>query len=276
MSNSKIAYRLKKAVFNSSNKDFNKKGIYRVFNAITNKSYIGKTEKSFRERLNSHIKTLNSKTHHNKHLQTSFNNQGEYFCFEIIESFDNNSDVDLNSLEMYYIREYDSYKNGYNQTLGGEGLLGVVVSEETKMKVLKANKGMFYGESHSQSKVKEEDVISICKMIIDGKTNNEISHELDISSSIIRHIRNGDRWSHVVSDYMSKFPPKRRNQTITNDLKESLYTPEYVFNLYKTIKNKEKVAKKLGVRNTFITKRLREYEVKTGEFSNKKETSTSK
>jgi group I intron endonuclease len=51
----------------------------------------------------------------------------------------------LNTLEKFYIKKFDSFKNGYNSTLGGEcpwneGKTGVY-SEETKKKMSKASKG---------------------------------------------------------------------------------------------------------------------------------------
>lgn len=47
----------------------------------------------------------------------------------------------LNEWEKYYIWKYDSYYNGYNDTLGGDGSIGRKCSEETKVKISKARKG---------------------------------------------------------------------------------------------------------------------------------------
>lgn len=42
----------------------------------------------------------------------------------------------LDDLEIEYIREYNSYKDGYNSTIGGEkGNLGISLSQETKNKI---------------------------------------------------------------------------------------------------------------------------------------------
>jgi group I intron endonuclease len=46
----------------------------------------------------------------------------------------------LKEMENYFINEYDSMKNGYNSTLGGDGALGLIFSEETKRKISQANK----------------------------------------------------------------------------------------------------------------------------------------
>ena len=41
---------------------------------------------------------------------------------------------DLNELEKFYIEQFDSYENGYNSTLGGDGNSGYIRSEESKKK----------------------------------------------------------------------------------------------------------------------------------------------
>jgi group I intron endonuclease len=56
----------------------------------------------------------------------------ENIVFEIIDLAD--SYEELCEKEKYYIELYDSFNNGYNCTLGGEGTLGRVDSEETKKK----------------------------------------------------------------------------------------------------------------------------------------------
>jgi len=38
-------------------------------------------------------------------------------------------------MENFFIKEYDSYQNGYNSTLGGDGTLGVEMSKENKLKM---------------------------------------------------------------------------------------------------------------------------------------------
>lgn len=47
----------------------------------------------------------------------------------------------LDELEQFYIQKYDSYRNGYNMTLGGYTTLGMKASEETRRKLSKIRKG---------------------------------------------------------------------------------------------------------------------------------------
>lgn len=48
---------------------------------------------------------------------------------------------EANEKEKFYIEYYDSFKNGYNATLGGDGAPGHKVSRKTRSKISKANKG---------------------------------------------------------------------------------------------------------------------------------------
>lgn len=49
--------------------------------------------------------------------------------------------LDLNKWETYYIGYYDTYKNGYNSTLGGDGSRGYTQSVEALQKISKSLKG---------------------------------------------------------------------------------------------------------------------------------------
>jgi group I intron endonuclease len=46
----------------------------------------------------------------------------------------------LKQMETYFINEYNSMKNGYNSTLGGDGCFGMILSEEAKKKISQGNK----------------------------------------------------------------------------------------------------------------------------------------
>ena len=62
----------------------------------------------------------------------------ENFKYEILYSIDDtleNVKNKLNEKEEYYIRKFNTYKNGYNCSYGGEGNLGFKHSEETKKNI---------------------------------------------------------------------------------------------------------------------------------------------
>jgi predicted GIY-YIG superfamily endonuclease len=102
----------------------------------SNKYYIGITTQLLSERVRKHyILTKNPKTKFHKALRKYKKDMkwrvlGKYKSKEI-----------MLKKEIYYIKKYDSYKSGYNSTLGGELNLGRVVSKYTKNKLSKLNTG---------------------------------------------------------------------------------------------------------------------------------------
>lgn len=71
---------------NLKNKDYNKKGVYRIVNMVNGKVYIGSTTQSFIIRFGQHLYELENNKHKNKHLQHSYNKYGKnQFRFEMIK-----------------------------------------------------------------------------------------------------------------------------------------------------------------------------------------------
>lgn len=116
--------------------------IYKSTNLINGKVYIG-FDSSWPSRISTHrskISKLN-RPFYNALLKYGWDN----FLWEVIyQSTD--GDHTLNVMENYFITEYRSYIgfedcNGYNLTLGGDGSLGYINSEETKKKKSLAKQG---------------------------------------------------------------------------------------------------------------------------------------
>jgi transposase/predicted GIY-YIG superfamily endonuclease len=92
--------------------------IYRIYNVVNGKSYIGQTI-DFKSRKRDHFAKLRSQTHKNKRLQNAYNKYGrEAFHIEILEGV--TSKQELNEREIYWIAHFNSYKNGYNMSEGAE------------------------------------------------------------------------------------------------------------------------------------------------------------
>lgn len=90
--------------------------IYIISNDINNKKYIGKTSHTIEYRWKLHLAQY---PYVNCPLYSAFKKYGtEHFSVAEIEECDNKL---LSEREIYWINFYDSYKNGYNATLGGEG-----------------------------------------------------------------------------------------------------------------------------------------------------------
>ena len=92
--------------------------IYQITNLINQKKYIGKTEKiNPIDRWKEHLKDAKRDYRKDRALYKAINKYGaENFSFKILEETDS-----PNEREQYYIKYYDTYHNGYNETLGGDG-----------------------------------------------------------------------------------------------------------------------------------------------------------
>lgn len=95
--------------------------IYRIENRLNGKVYIGKTLFDVKKRWSEHCRDCRKDNIKNRPLYAAMRKYGvENFEVTIVEEC---SDKDLSEKEKYWIQYYDSYKNGYNATLGGDGTL---------------------------------------------------------------------------------------------------------------------------------------------------------
>lgn len=86
--------------------------IYRIYCLETDLCYIGKTNDTSR-RWSAHRRTLRNGNHHSYKLQAAFVAHGEEaFEYEVVEPFV--SEKNVYNREAYWIKKYDSYRNGYN------------------------------------------------------------------------------------------------------------------------------------------------------------------
>jgi hypothetical protein len=96
--------------------------IYRVLNKVNGKSYIGLTTLTLGDRKQKHWTNSKNPNKNNKQaLYLAIQKYG-WDNFEWQELCSALTKEDLIELEKQFIQEYDSYKNGYNNTLGGEGV----------------------------------------------------------------------------------------------------------------------------------------------------------
>ena len=94
----------------------NHSGIYRIYNVITNQSYVGQSCKNVYERCMSHfICECTDQNDWHYDLQ----HKPEKYDYEIIvEGVKNQGDLDR--LEIYYIGYYNCLENGYNKVLAAK------------------------------------------------------------------------------------------------------------------------------------------------------------
>lgn len=90
--------------------------IYIIKNNINNKVYIGQTIQALNIRLQNH--KMASRIEDTKFYRAMRKYGEDNFFIELLETVSNDK---LDERERYWIKEYDSYYNGYNSTLGGNG-----------------------------------------------------------------------------------------------------------------------------------------------------------
>lgn len=91
--------------------------IYQIINDINDKVYVGKTEASIEKRFREHCADAFTRQKEHRPLYAAMRKYGtSHFHIELIEETDS-----PNEREIYWIKEKNSYSNGYNATYGGDG-----------------------------------------------------------------------------------------------------------------------------------------------------------
>lgn len=156
-------------------------GIYKITNTENQKMYIGQS-RNIDQRWKTHkrmaLKTKN--TDNNSHLYNAMRKYGlEKFKFEVVEECAINL---LNDREKYWILEYNSVEEGYNQ-----------------------NCAPYY---HHGSVLTREVIELIQNKLRDGIAPKIISEELNINIATIHSINNGKTWHCPNIQYPIYIKPK--------------------------------------------------------------------
>lgn len=89
--------------------------VYCIENVLNGKRYIGITTRTIKERFAEHCKA-------ESYIGKAIRKYGVE-NFKLYELAVANSREELCNLEVYYIEKYNTFKNGYNQTIGGDGVV---------------------------------------------------------------------------------------------------------------------------------------------------------
>ena len=202
------------------------KGYVYKFTSPSGKSYIGITN-NVKKRKAEHRRL--SKTVDRAFYRAIRKYGFDNFIFEILEEYDKADKIELlnklNEMEMFYINKFNTFKNGYNSTLGGDGTKGMsgelnpfyhhTHTLESKKKMREAHTGKVLSEEHKH-KIAMSTKIALSKLSADKrarmlnvpKTKKEIicletqiiynsicecSDRLNIQRSDIREVCNGER-----------------------------------------------------------------------------------
>lgn len=93
--------------------------IYVITNDINGKQYVGKTTDTIEKRFKTHLEEYQKFRCEKRPLYAAMNKYGiEHFSVQQLEECDLTI---LNKREQYWIKQLNTFHNGYNATLGGEG-----------------------------------------------------------------------------------------------------------------------------------------------------------
>lgn len=153
-------------------------GIYKITNKINNHSYIGLST-HVEDRWEYHKTPYNWERECNKVLYKAIKKYGiDNFKFEILEECQLD---ELNEKEKYYIEKYNTYKEGYNMTAGGEDN---------------------QGEGHPRHKLTKEDIIDIRTRYDNLERKKEVYqlYKDKIGESGFHKIWNNDTWKGIMEE----------------------------------------------------------------------------
>lgn len=125
---------------NISSKSNHMGKIYLIRNTINNKVYVGQTKLTLEQRFKEHQQ--HSKKTAISHAIQKYGK--ENFIIELLEEC---NITNLDKKETFYIKKYNSYEQGYNNTIGG-GSQYISHTPEVKQKLSEAAKGKLVGEKN--------------------------------------------------------------------------------------------------------------------------------
>ena len=151
-------------------------GIYMVVNMINNKKYIGQS-KNIKKRFQSHH-LVDYKNENNCNYNTKFYQAIRKYGIDNFEVIILKlcKEEELDNLEIKFIKEFDTFKNGYNSTEGGQFWSPNIHSKETELKrqqTRKKNKSLM-NENHPRAKLTNQQVWDIRQRYINGESIKNI------------------------------------------------------------------------------------------------------
>ena len=142
--------------------------IYKITNKVNNKSYIGQTRYTveFRWRQHQHKKD-------NTYFHNAIHKYGiENFTVETLEECEVE---DLNSREIFNIAKYDTFKNGYNLTIGGDGNRRLLLDDKYDEIIELYLAGFSSNKIATLYKVDKASIVKILKSLGVKIRNNKLS-----------------------------------------------------------------------------------------------------
>ena len=198
------------------------KYIYKITNKINGLSYIGQA-KDYKKRFADHRAMMYGRQP-NKKLYKAFQQFGiNNFIFEVIDYGSN-----YNELEKKWIKYYNSYQNGYNQTLGGE------------------EPPVHYGEENHSCTHSDDEVKMVQNLLINTTlSSKEIGKITGYDDTAIIRINKGE----LRKDQNLSYPLRKE---LTQDFKKRRAL-DIIYDLQNTSLTQKEIGNKYGVGRTTVT-----------------------
>ena len=161
--------------------------IYQIVNDINQKIYIGKTEFSIEKRFKEHCSDAFRERNEQRPLYAAMRKYGiEHFYIELIEETDKPEER-----EIYWIENKQSFKNGYNATIGGDGKryidYDLVIATYQQVKEIKKTAEILNIHPDSVSKILHTNNIAILSsQDIQKKKYGKITNMYDLDGKFLR------------------------------------------------------------------------------------------
>lgn len=167
--------------------------IYLITNKINNKKYVGKTTQSIEKRWQEHISDSKKEKCEIRPLYRAIRKYGiENFTIKEIEKCNTDN---LSEKEKYWIQYYNTYEDGYNATLGGDGKILLDYDEIIKTYLI----------THNASEVARTLNCSIDSVYKILKVNDiQISSAAEIAkNNLSKRIAQYDKKGNFIKEYSS-------------------------------------------------------------------------
>lgn len=205
-------------------------GIYLLRFQGFDKVYIGKSVDTHSRTLK-HLSNLRKNIHYNKSLQDAYLKYG-LPKVEILEEVSPNL---LNDREIYWIAEFNSFKNGLNSTIGGDG--GAI------------------GEDNIRAKYDKDTYVLILELLANTDwTTKDIANELEVSWDVVSHISTNSSHKYLAEEYPDLHTKMMANNRPDSKCKYSKATYVEILRLLADNKlSQEEIANTLNVTISTIT-----------------------
>lgn len=158
--------------------------IYKITNKVNGKSYIGQTRYTIEFRWRQHIHKKDNTYFHNAIKKYGVDNF-------IVEKLEECNIEDLNEREIYYIAKYNTFKDGYNSTIGGDGNRTLLLDDKYEEISALYLSGFSSNKIATLYKVDKASIVKILKQLGIKIRNNSLNINRQELEELIQDYQSG-------------------------------------------------------------------------------------